>query len=171
MQTRDIAHQIIETVSGNFSGAVQIDAIEFLHDLCMIRNLKSRDDRLTKLLQFYILRIILADRHAGIDHVRDLHHDLLHAVSDHCFFFLDLLQLICHGSDLLFDCFRFVSLSFLHQTADLLAHRIALCAQIIHTLLHRTQLTVFDDHFIYQRKFLVLKFLFDVLFDEIRILA
>src|SRR5699024_599149 len=51
----DIAHQIVEAVSSYSSGALQVDAVEALHDLCMVRNLKVRNYRLTEFLDLYVL--------------------------------------------------------------------------------------------------------------------
>ena len=76
VQSGDIAHQIVETISGNPSGTVQIDPIETFHDLCVIRNLKIRHHRFPIALYLYILTVVFSDRHAGIDDIRDGHHDL-----------------------------------------------------------------------------------------------
>ena len=47
MEPRDVAHKIIEAVSGDTSRAVEVDAVEALHDLRVIGDLKIRNDRLT----------------------------------------------------------------------------------------------------------------------------
>ena len=41
MKARDIAHQIIETVSCNFSGCIEVDSIKTIHDICVIGISKS----------------------------------------------------------------------------------------------------------------------------------
>ena len=58
MKACDITHQIIESVTGNTSCAVKIDSIKILHDICMIRNFKIRNNRLTKFLNLYVLAVV-----------------------------------------------------------------------------------------------------------------
>ena len=50
MQSRNVSHQVVKTVSGNFSCAVQINTIERFHNVCVIWNLKIRNDRIAKTL-------------------------------------------------------------------------------------------------------------------------
>ena len=76
MKSCDIAHQVIETISSYLSGTVQIDAVKFLHDLCVVWDLKIRNDRITVLLDFYVLAVIFTDRYRWINDIRDGHHNL-----------------------------------------------------------------------------------------------
>ena len=94
MQSGNIAHQVIETVSGNLSGAVQINAVETLHDLGMVRDLEIRNYRLTESLDLHVLAVILSDGYAGIDDVRDGHHDLQDLLIQLFFLLGQLLQLL-----------------------------------------------------------------------------
>ena len=55
MQTRNIAGQVIETVARGLAGRIQIDAIEALHDIDVIRYLKIKSAFLTELLDFDVL--------------------------------------------------------------------------------------------------------------------
>ena len=42
----------------------------------MIRNLKIRYKRIAEFLDLYVLAVVFTDRYAGIDDVRNGHHDL-----------------------------------------------------------------------------------------------
>ena len=77
MQSCDITHQIVEAVSC-YSCLLRLRSIpsKRLHDICMIRNLKIRNNRLAEFLDLYVLAVIFADRYARIDDVRNGHHDL-----------------------------------------------------------------------------------------------
>ena len=75
MKARDITHQIIETVSCNFSCRIKINTIETLHDVCVIWDFEIRYDRIAKFFDLYIAAVIFSDRYGRIDDVRDRHHD------------------------------------------------------------------------------------------------
>ena len=47
-----------------------------LHDIGMIRNLEIRYKRIAEFLDLYVLAVVFTDRYAGIDDVRNGHHDL-----------------------------------------------------------------------------------------------
>ena len=76
MESRDVAHQIIEAVAGYAACAVQIDAVESIHNIGVIRNIKIRNNRLTVLLDLHIVSIIGSDRNRRIDDIGDHHHIL-----------------------------------------------------------------------------------------------
>ena len=67
-----------------------------------------------------------------------------------------------HFRDLFFDFFRFFLLAFRHQPADLLADLVALAAQIVRALFCFAVSGVFFDHFIHERKLVILKFFADI---------
>ena len=83
MKPCDIAHQIIESVSGYSSGTFKINAVKALHDICMIRNIKFRNHRISVFLDFYVFAVIFSDRNRRINDVWDRHHDLFNS----CFYF------------------------------------------------------------------------------------
>ena len=76
MQSCNVSHQIVEAVSSNLSSALKINAVKAFHDICMIWNLKIRNDRLAKLLDLDVAGIVLADRYGWINDVWNVHHDL-----------------------------------------------------------------------------------------------
>ena len=61
MKARDITHQIIETVSCNFSCRIKINTIETLHDVCVIWDFEIRYDRIAKFFDLYIAAVIFSD--------------------------------------------------------------------------------------------------------------
>ena len=171
MQSRDISLEVIEAVAGDPSGGIQIDTVKALHDLCVIRNLKIRHDRIAELLQLDIFGIILADRNLVRDHLRDDHHVL---VDDFLRLFLDAVQFlqslrVCRH--LLLQSLGLFPFSFLHQRADLFADRVFLRTDAVSLCLCLSGLCILGDHFVYQRQFLILKLLPDVLFDRLRIFS
>ena len=76
MKSCDIAHQVIETISSYLSGTVQIDAVKFLHNLGVVRDLEIRYNRLAEALDLYVLAVVFTDRNTRINDVRDGHHNL-----------------------------------------------------------------------------------------------
>jgi len=88
VHTRNIAHQIVKSVSCHLACSIQINAVKTLHDLGVIRDLKIRNNRFAKLLDLHIAGIILADRYGRINDVRDRHHDLGNFLLKFLFFFL-----------------------------------------------------------------------------------
>ncbi len=165
----NISHEIIKSVSCHPAGTVQINAAETLHDLRMVGNLKIRNDRLSVFLDFHIFTVIFSDGYAGINDVRNRHHDFRHLFVQFLFLNRKLLQtgsIRCH---LFFYLFRFVSFSLAHQSADLLGELIPLRAQLVRLLLSGPSLRIQADDLIHQRKLLILKFIFNILLYNIRI--
>ena len=75
MEPGDISHQIIEAVSGNFSGAVQINSVKSLHDLCMIRDFKVRNYGFAVFLNLNILAVVFSNWNTRIDDIGNRHHN------------------------------------------------------------------------------------------------
>ena len=73
MQTGNVSHQIIETVTGYPAGCILIQTIESGHDVSMIRNFKIRDFRFAKALFFNVKAVILANWYVISDDIRDHH--------------------------------------------------------------------------------------------------
>ena len=55
MKSCDIALKIIKAVAGCFSCLIELDAVEFFHDIDMIGNLKIRNEGFAELLDLDIL--------------------------------------------------------------------------------------------------------------------
>ena len=76
MKACHIANEVVETVSGNSSRTVQIQAAKAFHNIRMIRNGIIRNKRLSKALVLHITAVILSNRYGRINHVRNHHHAL-----------------------------------------------------------------------------------------------
>ena len=61
MKTCDISHQIIETVSCNFSRCVKVDTIKTIHDICVIWDFKIRNDRFAEFFDLHVAAVIFSD--------------------------------------------------------------------------------------------------------------
>ena len=148
MQPRDIAHQVIEAVSGDLARCVEVDAVERLHDVRVVRDLEIRDNRLAEALDFDVLRIVFSDRDRRVDDVRDEHHLMQQ-------FFLDLL-LFCRqfiDAALVLGDFRlhglgFFLLSLRHQCADLFRDLIMICSAVLNFDLDLAVLLIQCDDFV-----------------------
>ena len=120
--------------------------------------------------------VIGTDRNGRINDVGNDHHIL---ENDLIRFLLDLVeffQAIRHRVYLGFNCLYLghqgrILLGFAHQRADLLGEFVSLRAELIRFILRRTPLLIIFDHFVDERKFHVLKFLPDILLDDLRILS
>ena len=169
MQSGDIAHQIVETVSRNLSGGFQIDPVKPLHDLRMIRDLKVRCHGISEFLDFHITAVVLSDGHRRINDVRDRHHALFDLFRKGSLLFFKFGQSICIGIHLCLYRLRLLFLSLLHQCTDLLGKCISGVSQFVPLLLYGTHFLVQFDHFIHQRKLVILKLFLDVFLYRIRI--
>ena len=135
MKSCNITHQIVETVARYLSGTVQIDSVEALHDVGMIRYLKIRYHRFAVSLHFHVLAVVFSNRYAGIDDVRDGHHDLFDLLVQLPFLLLQLCQMVGSRRHLLLKLFGLFSLSLAHQPANLLGKFITFRSERIAFLL------------------------------------
>ncbi len=166
MQSRDIAHQIIEAVSGDASGGIQINAGKAFHDLGVVGDRIIRYNGLAVTFYFHVLGIVFPDRDGRIDHLGDDHHLCFDLFFDFLLSggqFIDPVGIL---RDLCLDSLGFFLLPLLHEAADLLAELVAVCTQRFHFTLDLAVLAVECDDFIDQRKLGILEFLSDVLFDQ-----
>ena len=149
MQSRNISHQIIKSVSCHFSCTIQIDSIESFHNFCVIWNFKIRNNRLTKALQFHIFTVIFSNRNRWINDIRNYHH-----IFEKFFLYLFLS---CgkffntgSGSSYLFlYFFSFFFLSLCHQCTDLFGNFISLCTKSFYFLFDFAILFVQFQNFIH----------------------
>ena len=72
MEAGNVAHQVVEAVAGHAAGRIHVDAVEGLHDLGVVGDLKVRDYRLTETLDFHIAAVVRADGDGGINDIGDL---------------------------------------------------------------------------------------------------
>ena len=118
VKSGDIPHQIIEAVSRYFSCTVKINTIKGLHDICVIRDLKIRNCRLTKSLDLYVLTVVFPDRHRRINDIWNRHHNLFDLFF---YFFLlcgKLVDSSCAFCHLFLKCFCFFKFLLSHHGAN-----------------------------------------------------
>jgi len=167
----NVAHQIIESVSCNFSCCIQIDSVEGLHNVGVIRDFKIRYNRLAEALCFYVLAVIFSDRYGRIDDVRDHHHDLLDFFF---YFFFSCRKSLDAGtvnSYLFLYFLSLFSLALAHQCADLFGDFVSFCTKCLYFLFDVTVFFVQLDDFINQLQFLILEFISDILFYNFRVFS
>ena len=171
MQSGNIAHEIIEPVTGYTSCSIHINTFKFLHNLCMIRYLKIRYCRLAVFLYFHIFRVIFTNWNRRIDNIRNGHHILLDLLTKFifCFFQFSKTGRISGNFSLL--CLRFLLLTLCHQCTDLFGYLIAVSTDLIRFLLCFAHACIQFDHFIHQIKLTILKFFSDIFLYNIRILS
>ena len=163
MQSGYVALQIVETVAGSSSGAVQIYAGQAFHDVDVIGDLPLGNHGFAEFLEFHVLGVVLADGHGRIDHLRDDHHALIDLRRQFFFLLFQSFQLVGHLGDLLLGLFRLVLLAGLHQLADLLGHAVAVGSQLVAAGLGCAQFLVHGDDFVHHGQLLILELLLDVL--------
>ena len=171
MQSCDVAHQVVETISGYLSCAVQVDAVEALHNLSVIRNLEIRYHRLAVALNLYVLAVVFTDRYTRIDDIRDGHHILQDLLIQFFLFLRKLCQTVCLCGYLLLDLFCLFLLALAHQRANLLGKLVTLCTQVICFLLSCSLLSVQRNDLVYQAQLLILELVTDVLFYDFRVFS
>ena len=126
MKSCNISHQIIESISCHSSGTVKINTIETLHNLGMIRNFKIRNYRLTVSLYLYVLSIILSNRNARINDVRNGHHDLGYFLIQFFFFYRQFFQFFGISCNLFFYRFCLFLFALTHQSTNLFGNFVLL---------------------------------------------
>ena len=137
----------------------------------MIRHLKVRYNRITILLNLHILAVILTDRYAWVNNIRNDHHDLLNLLCQLRFLCLQLFQTRGDLCNLSLSLLSLLLLALCHQTTDLFGDLLATCAKLISLLLCLSRLCIECDHLIHKWKLVLLKLIFDVLFYDVRIFS
>ena len=171
MKACDITHQIIESVTGNTSCAVKIDSIKILHDICMIRNFKIRNNRLTKFLNLYVLAVVFTDRYRRIDDVRD-HHHIFQKLFLNLFLSLRKFLNTSSGcSNLFFNLFCLFSFSLAHKSTDLFGDLVSLSTESLNLLLDLSVFFIKFENLVNQLQFAVLELIADILLYNLRILS
>ena len=148
----------------------------------MVRDGEIGHDRLTEALCLDVVGVVRADGHAGVDHLGDGVHDLLNACGE-----LGLLGFqLCHlvgvcldggvvGVDLCLQlsllCLVGALLQLAEQRAVGLAQLVAGGLQGLHFLQGCTVLGILFDDLVHQRQLCILKLLFDVFLNGVRVLA
>ena len=132
--------------------------------------------RLAKALDFDIVAVVRAYRHAGVYHLRYAHHDGAEFLLQLGLHGLELSETVGLGLDLGLDALGLLQLGgvlfgLAHQHTDLFGQRIARGAQVVGLGYCGAQARVIVDGLIDQRQLLVLELFLYVLAHRIRILA
>ena len=173
MQSCHITAQIIEACAGGLSSSRLVNAAEVLHNVLVVRDLEIRNDRFTKALDLDILAVVLADRHGGINDVRNDHHDLTDlrlklvlTLAERCHFLVDACIFL---SNACLGLVRAGNLAACDPLADLLGKALLLGSQVVALLLGVAELLVELDDLVNEGELFVLELLLDVFLDKIRV--
>ena len=137
----------------------------------MVGDLEVGFRLLAEALDLDVLAVVLADRHGGVDHLRNLHQ-----IGLQLFFQLRLLgfklgKLLRLLGDKRLLCLGFFLHALAHQHADLLGDLVAIGAQLIGAGVCRALLGIHRHHFVDERQLVILKLLADILLDKLGILT
>ena len=176
VQAGNIAYEIVKSVAGDTARGVEIDAVKALHDLRVVRDWEIRHDGLAEALHLHIAAIVRAERHAGVDDLRDGEHDLVNFRLELFLLLFELGQTRRLRGDLRLDClgllkFGWVLFRLAHEHADLFRQGVALCAQVRRLVDGGAVGLVKLDHFVDERELGVLKLFADVFPNQIGVFA
>ena len=176
VQARNIAQQVVEAAAGDTTGGLEICAVELVDDVGVIGHLEIRHHRFAEPLDFYVIGVVRADGHGGVDDVGDGEQDGAHLFGQLSGFGGQALHLLCLGGDLRLDGFRLLLLAGIllglsHQHTDLLGQLVPVGAQGFGFLLGLQALLIQVDHLVHQRELFVLELVLDVLLDHIGVIA
>ena len=163
--------QIVKPIAAGFACIIEIDAVEPLHNVHMVGNLKRRHYRLAKAGNLHVFAVIPADRHAGIDNVGDHHHAFFDLPFKLRFTRFQCSHFICHGRNFPFGCLGLLALTARHHAPDLLADHVALVAQCIAAGVRFTPLCIERHNLIHENELFILEFFADILLHKLRIRA
>ena len=174
MQACDVAHQVIEAVTGDAARGVQINAVKPLHDLGVVRDGEIGRFCLAKALHFDVIAVVRANGDGFVNDLRDGQHDLADLFLVFPFLLFERGETLRLRGDLRLDGLGLLQLGGIffglpHEHTDLFRQRVALRAQIRCLVDGGAVGLVQLEHLVYERELGVLKFLFDVLFYQFRI--
>ena len=137
----------------------------------MIWHFKIRNNRFTKLLDFYVLAVIFTDRYRWINDIRNYHH-IFEKFFLYLFFSCGKFFNTGSGSSYLFlYFFSFFFLSLCHQCTDLFGNFISLCTKSFYFLFDLAVFLIQLQNLVNQLQFAVLEFIADVLLYNFRVLS
>ena len=171
MKPCNIAHKIVETVARNSAGSLHINAVESLHNIGVIRNLKIGNERFAESLNLNIFAVVLADGNRLVDDIRYHHHALCNLCTEFCFTLCKFVKFLSLSGNLLFNFFRLVSFALCHQSTDLLRNLVSVCSEFVRSCNNSSAFLVKFDYLVNERKFFILKFFLDVFLYDFRIFS
>ena len=169
MKSCNVAHKIIEAVSWCSSCTVKINAVKAFHNVNVIWDLIIRNNRLAEFFNLYVLAVVLAYRNAWVDYVRDNEHSLTYLSFKVFFLFSHSVKLSTDSGNLSLYFLSFVLLTLSHKTAYLLAHYLSFISQLVSFCLSCSVFLVKLSYLVNKNELFVLKLLFDVFLDKLRI--
>ena len=179
VQPGDVAQQIVKAHTGDAAGGILVDAVEGLHDIDVVRDLKIGHDGLAEALDLDVMAVVRADGDGGIDDVRDHIHDLAQLVLGLGLLLFELGAAVVVGLDLgiiFLDLLLELGLLCLVRLFELAVERpvglrelIAGGLQLLAFLLGRALLRVEADGLVDERQLFILELFPDVFADCIRI--
>ena len=181
MQPGDVAQQVIEALTGHAGGGVHVDAVEPLHDLGVVGNVKIRGFGFAEPLHLHVAAVVGADGHGLVDDLGDHQQELVHGGLGVGLFLLQMRHALgvgLHrgvvGVDLRLDSglLRLVRalLQLAEQGAVGLGQLVALGLQRLALVDGGAALRVQRDDLVHQRQLGVLEFFADVLLHDLRVL-
>ena len=171
MQTRDVAHQVIEAIACNLSCAIQINTVEGFHNICVIRNFKIGNNGFAESFYLYVFAVILTNGNGRVNDVGNGHHDNLDAFLNLFFSCGKGFYAFCVCANLCFYLFGFVLFALCHQRTNLLGKLISLRSQCFNLLLNGSVFLIQHQNLIYQRQLCILKFFADGFRYDIRVFS
>ncbi len=171
MEPCNITHKVVETIARNSAGSLHINAVESLHNIGVIRNLKIRNERFAESLNLNIFAVILADGNRLVNDVRYHHHTLCNLCTEFCFTLGKLVKFLRLSGNLLFNFFCLVSLALCHQSTDLLRNLVSVCSEFIRSCNNFSAFIVKFDYLVNERKFFILKFFLYIFLYDFRIFS
>ena len=135
VQAGNIAHEIVKSVAGDTARGVEINPVKALHDLRVVRDREVRHDGLAEALHLHVAAVVRAERHAGVDDLRDGEHDLVNFRLEFLFLLFELGQARGLRGDLRLDGLGLFELGGIffclpHEHADFFRQAVALGAQV-----------------------------------------
>ena len=176
MQPCNIAHQIVEAVAGHPARGVHIHALEALHDLGVVGDVKVRDHGLAEALHLYVGGVVGADGDRGVDDVGDDQHDFADLLGQLCFLLLQLGQTVRVGLHLGLGLLGLLELAGVlfglsHQHTHLLAQGVPGGTELLGLRNHGAVLLVQLQYLVHQGELRVLEFLLYVFPDCVGVVS
>ena len=171
-----VSQQVVEAVSRHPACGVHVDAVQPLHDLRVIGDLKLRHDRLSEGFPLYVGGIIRSDGHRRVDDIRDRQQDLVDFRLQLRLPGLQLRQPLGVGFHLRLDGLGLLQLGrvlfrLTHEHAHLFAEGVSLGPELAGLGNGSSVFSVQRQDLVYQGELLILEFLLDVFFYNIGVFA
>lgn len=106
MQSCNITSEIIEAVAGSFSCGIEVNSVEFFHNIDMIGNFKVRGKGFAELFDLDVFGIVLADRNRKVNDVWDNHHDFFDLLFKFSFFKFEGINFLIDRSNFSHNCLK-----------------------------------------------------------------